>query len=250
MDSHTISLVTIPIFSGAIGYATNWSGVWMLFYPVRFAGFRLAGLAVARPPAAAQAPADPGRDAGRRGLAGDHPLARGEDGVDRGGQGDREARQPRRLLRAARARQDRRAHPGDLGARHPRPGGAHHGARAPAAVARRAAAGARDGAPARARPAAGDRARGDRPDRRERRSAARHQADGDPPPRGAPGARQQDLPARPGARSCASSSTSASSSASCSASPRSCSSRRCPTGGCCRSPARWSATPPTGSRSG
>ena len=45
MDSHTISLITIPIFSGAIGYVTNWSGVWMLFYPVRFAGFRLAGLA-------------------------------------------------------------------------------------------------------------------------------------------------------------------------------------------------------------
>ena len=45
MDSHTISLITIPVFSGAIGYATNWSGVWMLFYPVRFAGFRMAGLA-------------------------------------------------------------------------------------------------------------------------------------------------------------------------------------------------------------
>ena len=45
MNSHTISLITIPIFSGAIGYVTNWSGVWMLFYPVRFAGFRLAGLA-------------------------------------------------------------------------------------------------------------------------------------------------------------------------------------------------------------
>ncbi len=45
MDSHTISLITIPFFSGAIGYVTNWSGVWMLFYPVRFKGFRLAGLA-------------------------------------------------------------------------------------------------------------------------------------------------------------------------------------------------------------
>ncbi|HYU60597.1 MAG TPA: hypothetical protein VEK39_07550 [Solirubrobacterales bacterium] len=45
MDSETISLVTIPIFTGAIGYLTNWSGVWMLFYPVHFAGFRLPGLA-------------------------------------------------------------------------------------------------------------------------------------------------------------------------------------------------------------
>jgi uncharacterized membrane protein YheB (UPF0754 family) len=45
MDSHTISLITIPIFTGAIGYVTNWSGVWMLFYPVRFAGVRVPGLA-------------------------------------------------------------------------------------------------------------------------------------------------------------------------------------------------------------
>ena len=40
-----ISLLTIPLFSGAIGYATNWTGVWMLFHPLRFRGFRLPGLA-------------------------------------------------------------------------------------------------------------------------------------------------------------------------------------------------------------
>ncbi|HVV89069.1 MAG TPA: hypothetical protein VHB53_01120, partial [Solirubrobacterales bacterium] len=45
MDSHTISLVAIPFFTGAIGYVTNWSGVWMLFYPIRFAGVRVPGLA-------------------------------------------------------------------------------------------------------------------------------------------------------------------------------------------------------------
>jgi len=45
MDSQTLSLITIPLFTGAIGYVTNWTGVWMLFYPVRFAGFRLPGLA-------------------------------------------------------------------------------------------------------------------------------------------------------------------------------------------------------------
>ena len=39
-----ISLVTIPIFSGAIGYVTNWTGVWMLFEPVRFKGVKLPGL--------------------------------------------------------------------------------------------------------------------------------------------------------------------------------------------------------------
>ena len=40
----TVSLLTVPLFTGAIGYLTNWSGVWMLFEPVRFAGFRLPGL--------------------------------------------------------------------------------------------------------------------------------------------------------------------------------------------------------------
>ena len=35
----------MPFFTGAIGYVTNWSGVWMLFWPVRFRGFRLPGLA-------------------------------------------------------------------------------------------------------------------------------------------------------------------------------------------------------------
>jgi uncharacterized membrane protein YheB (UPF0754 family) len=45
MSSETISLLTIPLFSAAIGYVTNWTGVWMLFNPLRFAGFRLPGLA-------------------------------------------------------------------------------------------------------------------------------------------------------------------------------------------------------------
>ncbi len=44
MDSQTLSLITIPLFTGAIGYVTNWTGVWMLFYPVRFSGFRVPGL--------------------------------------------------------------------------------------------------------------------------------------------------------------------------------------------------------------
>jgi uncharacterized membrane protein YheB (UPF0754 family) len=30
MDHTTLSLITIPLFTGAIGYVTNWSGVWML----------------------------------------------------------------------------------------------------------------------------------------------------------------------------------------------------------------------------
>src|SRR5205085_11765924 len=40
-----IGILAIPLFSGAIGYATNWTGVWMLFNPVRFRGFPLPGLA-------------------------------------------------------------------------------------------------------------------------------------------------------------------------------------------------------------
>ena len=46
MSGETISLLTIPLFSAAIGYVTNWTGVWMLFNPVKFAGFRLPGLKV------------------------------------------------------------------------------------------------------------------------------------------------------------------------------------------------------------
>jgi uncharacterized membrane protein YheB (UPF0754 family) len=45
MDSETLSLITIPLFTGVIGYIINWTGVWMLFHPIRFAGFRMPGLA-------------------------------------------------------------------------------------------------------------------------------------------------------------------------------------------------------------
>jgi uncharacterized membrane protein YheB (UPF0754 family) len=45
VSHETLSLITIPLFSGIIGYVTNWSGIWMLFYPVRFRGVRLPGLA-------------------------------------------------------------------------------------------------------------------------------------------------------------------------------------------------------------
>jgi len=44
MDGDLLKELTIPLFTGAIGYLTNWSGVWMLFYPVGFAGWRLPGL--------------------------------------------------------------------------------------------------------------------------------------------------------------------------------------------------------------
>lgn len=45
MSSKLVDLLTIPLFSGAIGYATNWTGVWMLFHPVRFRGITIPGVA-------------------------------------------------------------------------------------------------------------------------------------------------------------------------------------------------------------
>lgn len=39
-----IELITIPLFTGVIGYVTNWTGILMLFEPIRFHGFRLPGL--------------------------------------------------------------------------------------------------------------------------------------------------------------------------------------------------------------
>jgi uncharacterized membrane protein YheB (UPF0754 family) len=44
MSGELLKEATIPIFSGFIGYATNWSGIWMLFNPLQFKGFRLPGL--------------------------------------------------------------------------------------------------------------------------------------------------------------------------------------------------------------
>jgi uncharacterized membrane protein YheB (UPF0754 family) len=44
VSHHLQNLITIPLFTGAIGYLTNWSGVWMLFNPLEFKGFRVPGL--------------------------------------------------------------------------------------------------------------------------------------------------------------------------------------------------------------
>jgi uncharacterized membrane protein YheB (UPF0754 family) len=42
--SEWIKLITIPFFTGAIGWFINWTGVIMLFNPIRFHGFRVPGL--------------------------------------------------------------------------------------------------------------------------------------------------------------------------------------------------------------
>ena len=39
-----VHLISIPLFTGVIGYITNWSGVLMLFRPLRFYGARIPGL--------------------------------------------------------------------------------------------------------------------------------------------------------------------------------------------------------------
>ncbi|MGH9275648.1 MAG: hypothetical protein ACRDZU_13455 [Acidimicrobiales bacterium] len=39
-----VELITVPLFTGVIGYVTNWSGVLMLFSPVGFHGVRVPGL--------------------------------------------------------------------------------------------------------------------------------------------------------------------------------------------------------------
>ncbi len=44
MSSETIADLTVPLFTGVIGYIINWTGVWMLFHPIRFRGFRMPGL--------------------------------------------------------------------------------------------------------------------------------------------------------------------------------------------------------------
>lgn len=38
------AFVSIPIFTGVVGWLINWSGLWMLFSPLRFHGFRIPGL--------------------------------------------------------------------------------------------------------------------------------------------------------------------------------------------------------------
>ncbi len=43
-EHFVVALITIPLFSGTIGYITNWTGVIMLFNPIRFYGVRIPGL--------------------------------------------------------------------------------------------------------------------------------------------------------------------------------------------------------------
>jgi hypothetical protein len=42
--SDWLHILTIPLFTGVVGWLINWSGLWMLFDPVRFHGVRVPGL--------------------------------------------------------------------------------------------------------------------------------------------------------------------------------------------------------------
>jgi uncharacterized membrane protein YheB (UPF0754 family) len=44
-----VDLISVPLFTGIIGYVTNWTGVLMLFRPIRFHGFTVPGLKVLFP---------------------------------------------------------------------------------------------------------------------------------------------------------------------------------------------------------
>ncbi|HKG34877.1 MAG TPA: hypothetical protein VKA89_00400 [Solirubrobacterales bacterium] len=87
MDSQTLSLITVPLFTGAIGYVTNWTGVIMLFYPVRFRGIRvpgLAGLATVLPRKIQQIPGVAHGGLGWQGIIPSRAAKMGSIAVDKG----------------------------------------------------------------------------------------------------------------------------------------------------------------------
>src|SRR3954453_6597132 len=134
VSGDVIKEVTIPIFSGFIGYATNWSGVWMLFNPLEFKGIRVPGLkslANNLPRRIQQIPGVMQGGFGWQGIIPSRAAKMGSIAVDKG---IAKVGSPRRVLRAARSAPDRRADPADLPRRHARARGPHHGPRAPAAL--------------------------------------------------------------------------------------------------------------------
>ena len=189
-----VNMITIPIFSGLIGYTTNWTGVWMLFYPVKFAGFRLPGLqalAGLLPRKLQQIPGIMQGGVGWQGIIPSRAAKMGSIAVDKGiaklgGPADfYEQLEPdliaEHILESSRddirdvvERTMQREHPQLWNDLPPQLREAVH------TRVQRAAA--------------GDRARGDRRDRHEHRPAARHQADGHPPPGGPARSGQPDLP--------------------------------------------------------
>ncbi len=87
MSHHLVNLISIPLFTGAIGYLTNWSGVWMLFNPIHFKGIRVPGLlAVASvlPRKIAQIPGVAHGGIGWQGIIPSRAAKMGSIAVDKG----------------------------------------------------------------------------------------------------------------------------------------------------------------------
>ena len=40
-----LAFVSIPLFTAAVGWLINQTGLWMLFFPIRFHGWQVRGLA-------------------------------------------------------------------------------------------------------------------------------------------------------------------------------------------------------------
>src|ERR687894_3238249 len=79
--------LTIPLFTGIIGYVTNWTGVWMLFYPVHFRGARfgwLEKLARLLPRKIAQIPGVMNGGVGWQGIIPSRAAKMGSIAVDKG----------------------------------------------------------------------------------------------------------------------------------------------------------------------
>lgn len=49
MSAGLLHLITIPLFTGVIGYITNWTGILMLFEPKKFYGIKVPGMATLYP---------------------------------------------------------------------------------------------------------------------------------------------------------------------------------------------------------
>ena len=194
MSSETISLITIPLFTGAIGYVTNWSGVLDAVLPGALHGLRVPGLAPLAhllPRRIQQIPGVMQGGVGWQGIIPSRAAKMGSIAVDKGiaklgsPATSTSSSSPRRSpsTSSPRAGDIRDVVERIMEREHPR------------AVARPAAARARGRPRARPGAAARDRARGHRRDRQQHRPAARREADGDPPHRGAaPSCANRDLP--------------------------------------------------------
>jgi uncharacterized membrane protein YheB (UPF0754 family) len=80
IENHTLSLISIPVFGGIIGYVINWTGVWMLYRPLAFVGFRVPGLARVMTVMPARLHEIPGLAIGRVGWQGLLPARAGRLG--------------------------------------------------------------------------------------------------------------------------------------------------------------------------